>query len=86
MVKSAEEIELIKHGARIGDLGGEAIRAAITEGVPEFEVALAGTNAMVREISERIGPPIATLLDLQGPQIRTGTLKDHAPDTQKPVS
>jgi creatinase len=51
MVKSAEEIEVIKHGARIGDLGGEAVRAAITEGVPEFEVALAGTNAMVREIA-----------------------------------
>jgi creatinase len=51
MVKSPEEIEVIKHGARIGDLGGEAIRAAITEGAPEFEVALAGTNAMVREIA-----------------------------------
>ena len=25
MIKSAEEIEVIKHGARIGDLGGEAI-------------------------------------------------------------
>ncbi|BAH49756.1 M24 family metallopeptidase [Rhodococcus opacus] len=51
MVKSAEEIELIKHGARIGDLGGEAIRAAITEGVPEYEVAIAGSNAMIREIA-----------------------------------
>ena len=51
MVKSAEEIEVIKHGARIGDLGGEAIVAAIHEGVPEYEVALAGTNAMVREIA-----------------------------------
>ncbi|WP_167041963.1 aminopeptidase P family protein [Salinibacterium sp. ZJ454] len=51
MVKSAEEIEVIKHGARIGDLGGEAIRAAIGEGVAEFEVALAGTEAMVREIA-----------------------------------
>jgi creatinase len=51
MVKSAEEIEVIKHGARIGDLGGEAVVAAITEGVAEFEVALAGTNAMVREIA-----------------------------------
>src|SRR3712207_9259876 len=51
MVKSAEEIEVIKHGARIGDLGGEAIRAAITEAVPEFEVALAGTTAMSREIA-----------------------------------
>ena len=26
MIKSAEEIEVIKHGARIGDLGGEAIQ------------------------------------------------------------
>lgn len=51
MVKSPEEIEVIKHGARIGDLGGFAIRDAIAEGVPEFEVALAGTNAMVREIA-----------------------------------
>ena len=38
----AEEIELIKHGARIGDLGGEAIRDAITEGVTEYEVAIVG--------------------------------------------
>jgi creatinase len=51
MIKSAEEIEVITHGARIGDLGGEAIREAVAEGVPEFEVALAGTNAMVREIA-----------------------------------
>ena len=51
MVKSPEEIELIKHGARIGDLGGEAIRDAITEGVPEYEVAIAGSNAMIREIA-----------------------------------
>ncbi|MFC9554636.1 M24 family metallopeptidase [Rhodococcus sp. NPDC056960] len=51
MVKSAEEIELIKHGARIGDLGGEAIRAAVTEGIPEYEVAIAGSNAMIREIA-----------------------------------
>ncbi len=51
MIKSPEEIEVIKHGARIGDLGGFAIRDAIAEGVPEYEVALAGTNAMVREIA-----------------------------------
>ncbi|MGH3357442.1 MAG: aminopeptidase P family protein [Nocardioidaceae bacterium] len=51
MVKSGEEIEVIKHGARIGDLGGEAVRAAVHEGVAEYEVALAGTDAMVREIA-----------------------------------
>ncbi len=52
MVKSAEEIEVIKHGARIGDLGGYAIRDAIAEGVAEYQVALAGTNAMVHEIAK----------------------------------
>lgn len=51
MIKSVEEIEVIKHGARIGDLGGEAIRAAIREGVMEYEVALAGTEAMTHEIA-----------------------------------
>jgi creatinase len=51
MVKSPEEIDLIKNGARIADLGGQAVREAISAGVTEFEVALAGTDAMVREIA-----------------------------------
>ena len=51
MIKSDEEIELIKQGARIADLGGEAVKNAIREGVGEHEVALAGTDAMVREIA-----------------------------------
>ena len=51
MIKSDEEISLIKEGARIADLGGSAIVDAIGEGVPEYEVALAGTQAMVREIA-----------------------------------
>ena len=42
MIKSAEEIEVIKHSARIGDLGGEAIKAAIREGITEYEVAPIG--------------------------------------------
>jgi creatinase len=61
MIKSAEEIELIKQSAHIGDLGGEAIRAAITEGVPEYEVAIAGSNAMIREIARTF--PHAELRD-----------------------
>ncbi len=52
MLKSAEEIEVIKHSTRIGDLGGEAIRAAIREGISEYEVALIGTEAMVHEIAK----------------------------------
>ncbi|KAE8764169.1 M24 family metallopeptidase [Georgenia thermotolerans] len=51
MIKSAEEIEVIKHGARIGDLGGEAIKAALREGISEYEVALIGTEAMTHEIA-----------------------------------
>lgn len=51
MIKSAEEIELIRHGARIADLGGEAVRAAIREGAAEYEIALAGTEAMTHEIA-----------------------------------
>ncbi|MBY4678366.1 M24 family metallopeptidase [Marinobacterium arenosum] len=51
MVKSAEEIELIKQGARVADVGGAAIRDAIAVGVPEYEIALAGVQAMVREIA-----------------------------------
>jgi creatinase len=52
MIKSPEEIEVIRHGARIGDLGGAAVVAAISEGVPEYEVAIAGSNAMIREIAK----------------------------------
>ncbi len=51
MVKSAEEIALIRQGARIADIGGAACVAALGEGVPEHEVALAATAAMVREIA-----------------------------------
>ncbi len=50
-VKSAEEIALIKDGARIADIGGAACVEAVGEGVPEHEVALHATNAMVREIA-----------------------------------
>ncbi|TWF93918.1 aminopeptidase P family protein [Saccharopolyspora dendranthemae] len=61
MVKSVEEIALIKEGARIADLGGAAVTAAVAEGVPEYEVALAGTQAMVREIARTF--PDAELRD-----------------------
>src|SRR5699024_4957971 len=52
MIKSQEEIEVIKQGARIGDIGGEAIHAAIREGITEYEVALIGQEAMVHEIAK----------------------------------
>ena len=61
MVKSAEEIALIKNGAATADVGGFAIRDAIRAGVPEYEVALAGTQAMVRNIARLY--PHAELMD-----------------------
>ncbi len=51
MVKSSEEIALIKGGARTADIGGEAIHAAIGEGGREIDIAMAGRNAMELEIS-----------------------------------
>ncbi len=46
MIKSAEEIALIKGGARVADIGGAAVRDAIGAGVREIDVAMAGRNAM----------------------------------------
>ena len=50
-IKSEEEIKLIKEGARTCDIGGWACVDAIAAGVPEHEVAIATTDAMVREIA-----------------------------------
>jgi creatinase len=61
MIKSKEEIALIRQGARIADIGGAACVEAIAEGVPEHEVALHSTQAMVREIARTF--PHAELMD-----------------------
>ena len=61
MVKSAEEIAHIAALAAIADLGGAAVVEAIAPGVPEHEVALHSTQAMVRAIAERF--PDAELMD-----------------------
>ena len=53
MVKSAEEQAVVRDGAAIADIGGAAGVEAIAEGVPEHEVALHATRAMVREIARR---------------------------------
>lgn len=61
MVKSKEEIALIKDGAAVADIGGAACVEAIGEGVPEHEVALHSTQTMVREIARRY--PTSELMD-----------------------
>ena len=52
-IKSQEEIDLITIGANVADIGGEAVAKAVAAGVPEHEVALASTGAMVRAIGDR---------------------------------
>ena len=52
LIKSDEEVELLRQGARIADLGGEAAKKAIKEGIREYEVALVGTEVMVKEIAK----------------------------------
>ncbi|UCH74381.1 MAG: M24 family metallopeptidase [Rhodospirillales bacterium] len=61
MFKSAEEQDVIRSGARIADIGGAACVAAVGEGVPEHEVALLATGAMVREIARSY--PQSDLMD-----------------------
>ena len=61
MIKSEEEIAHIAQMTRIADLGGAAVVDAIGVGVPEHEVALASTSAMVREIARTW--PNAELMD-----------------------
>lgn len=51
-IKSAEEISLIREGARTADIGGAACVEAVRAGVREHEVALATTTAMVRAIAD----------------------------------
>lgn len=61
MRKSSEEIELIRAGAEVADIGGYAIRDAIVEGATEVELAQAGRDAMEREIARRF--PMSEIRD-----------------------
>lgn len=55
MIKSPEELEFYRKSARIADLGGFAVKQVIEEGIPEYEVAMHGTRAMVKEIAKSFG-------------------------------
>ena len=52
MIKSDEEIVLIKSGAKIADIGGEAIVKEIKPGVSEIEIAMTGRDAMEKAIAK----------------------------------
>ncbi|WP_291729316.1 aminopeptidase P family protein [Leisingera sp. F5] len=53
MGKSAAELDMIRAGAAVADVGGFAIRDAVKEGVREIDVAMAGRDAMELEIAKR---------------------------------
>ena len=52
MIKSKEEIEIIKNGTRIADIGGEEIVNNIKIGASELEIAISGRDKMEREIAK----------------------------------
>ncbi|WP_283966580.1 aminopeptidase P family protein [Tritonibacter sp. AK171] len=53
MHKSLAELEIIRAGAAVADVGGFAIRDAVKAGVREIDVAMAGRDAMEMEIAKR---------------------------------
>jgi creatinase len=60
-IKSTEEHVHIRECTRICNVGATAVMGAIAAGVPEYEVALASNNAMVREIGKSF--PFVELMD-----------------------
>ena len=52
MIKSTQEIEIIKNGAKIADIGGQEIVRNIKVGASELEIAIAGRDRMEREIAK----------------------------------
>jgi len=52
MIKSEDEIVLIKSGAKIADIGGEALVKEIKVGATEIDIAMAGRDAMEKAIAK----------------------------------
>ena len=52
MIKSKEEIDIIKNGARIADIGAEEIVKHIEVGASELEIATTGRDKMELEIAK----------------------------------
>ena len=61
MIKSQEELDLIRDGARVADIGGAACVEALGECVPEYEIARHATHTMIREIAKSY--PNSVLMD-----------------------
>lgn len=84
-IKSAEEHTLIKNGTRICNIGARACMDALKAGVAEHEVAIASTNAMVREIAASY--PFVELMDTWT-WFQSGIMTDgaHNPVTNKKIA
>ncbi len=52
MIKSPQELQLARHAGQVGGAMMQAGRAAIGDGVPEFEVAIATSQAGTRKAAE----------------------------------
>ena len=52
IIKSEEEINLIKSGAKIADIGGEALVKEIKVGASEIDIAMVGRDAMEKAIAK----------------------------------
>jgi len=52
MIKSNEEIEIIRNGARIADIGAEEMVKSIKVGASELEIAITGRDKMELEIAK----------------------------------
>ncbi len=53
VIKSMEEIEIIRNGARIADIGAEEIVKHIKVGASELEIAMTGRDKMELEIAKK---------------------------------
>jgi len=84
-MKSTEEHALIREGTRVCNVGARAVMEAIAEGVPEYEVSLASTQAMVREIGKSF--PFVELMDTWT-WFQSGIMTDgaHNPVTNKKIA
>ena len=84
-IKSQEEHALIREGTRICNVGARACMEAVSVGVPEYEVAIASTNAMIREIGKSF--PFVELMDTWT-WFQSGYMTDgaHNPVTNKKVA
>jgi creatinase len=83
-IKSAEEHKLIRDGTRICNTGAQACMDALKAGASEHEVAIASTNAMIRDIAASY--PFVELMDTWT-WFQSGIMTDgaHNPVTNKKI-